>query len=123
MKKKLLTFARSRLGGILFSWTVAHMSFAIPAERLYETDQLVAFEHPSPAYTTHILIVPKKHIRALQNLDPADTRLIGDLIRCLQTLTPNLETTPGGYRLVLNGGDAQEVDHLHFHLIAGESLS
>ena len=108
---------------MLFGWVVAHMSFVIPADLLYETDQLVAFEHPSPAYTTHILIVPRKRLRSVLDLDPSDTSMLEDLIRCVQSLVSNLELGSGGYRLVLNGGEAQEVDHMHFHLIAGDAQS
>jgi len=94
------------------------MSFLIPGGTLHETETLVAFNHPSPSYPTHILIVPKKRYPSLMQLDSGDTQFMQDLISCVQALVREMSLEDNGYRLVVNGGEAQEVDHLHFHLIA-----
>jgi histidine triad (HIT) family protein len=118
MKKLLYSVARTSLGSVLFGWVVRTMSFLIPGETLHETELLVAFDHPSPSYPSHILIVPKKKYASLMQLDSDDTQFMQDLITCVQTLVRELGLEDERYRLVVNGGKAQEVDHLHFHLIA-----
>lgn len=120
MKKSFYSFVKTSLGASLFSWAIAHMSFLIPSDRLYETEILVAFHHPSPSYSTHILIVPKDKIRSLMDLNPQDSQLMQELIQCVQVLVKKLGLENHGYRLVVNGGKAQEVGHLHFHLISDD---
>ena len=70
------------------------MSFAIPVKRLRETSNLIAFHHPSPSYKVHILLVPKRQVQTLADLDLK------------------------AYRLIVNGGEYQDFPHLHFHLIS-----
>lgn len=53
----------------LIGWIFAHMSFAIPVQRLRETKTLMAFYHPKPAYAFHVLLVPKKAVASLMELD------------------------------------------------------
>lgn len=116
----MLSLARSPVGRLLAGWLFAHMSFAIPVHRLCETKTLLAFSHPRPAYPVHILIVPKKAITSLQELDAADeftSEFLGDLIMCVQSLVKQFSLQEQGYRLVLNGGKFQDVPQLHFHLI------
>lgn len=96
-------------------WIFAHMSFAIPVKRLRETDTLMAFRHPKPAYPFHVLIVPKKAVASLADLDPADTVFLTDLYSTVQSLVD--EFTLPAYRLIVNGGEFQDFPQLHFHLI------
>ena len=92
------------------------MSFAIPVARLRETESLMAFKHPSPSYAFHVLIVPKKAVASLTNLDPADTAFLTDLISTVQSLVQEYQLP--AYRLIVNGGEFQDVPQLHFHLIS-----
>ena len=96
------------------------MSFVIPVKRLRETKTLMAFHHPKPAYSLHILIVPKKAVAALRELDAADTEFLTDLFLTVQSLVDELKLP--AYRLVVNGGTYQDFPHLHFHLIADKLL-
>src|SRR5688572_33251521 len=105
-----------RLLAPLIGWIFTHMSFLIPAHRLRETSSLMAFHHPSPSYKFHVLIVPKKQIDSLANLDPNDTTFLTDLYSTVQSLTKEFELK--AYRLIVNGGDYQDFPHLHFHLIS-----
>jgi histidine triad (HIT) family protein len=93
------------------------MSFLIPLERLHETETLVAFHHPRPAYRVHVLIVPKRAYASLLDLPPEDSPLLRDLMEAVQLLVKQLGLEKGGYRLIVNGGPFQEVKQLHFHLI------
>jgi histidine triad (HIT) family protein len=97
-----------------------HMSFAIPVKRLRETDTLLAFYHPKPAYPFHVILVPKKEIPTLKDLDPNDSIFLGDLYSTVQSLVDEFELK--AYRLIVNGGEYQDFPHLHFHLISSDSM-
>jgi histidine triad (HIT) family protein len=107
-----------RLLAPFIGWIFAHMSFALPVQRLKETKNLIAFYHPKPAYPVHILLVPKKSIASLEELSAQDSDFLIDLIQCVQTLVAELNLSAAGYRLVVNGGEFQDFPQLHFHLIA-----
>jgi histidine triad (HIT) family protein len=92
------------------------MSFAIPAKRLRETETLLAFYHPRPAYPFHVVILPKKDIRSFAELDPSDP-FLADMVATVQSLMEEFHLS--GYRVIVNAGDAQEFPHLHFHLVSG----
>lgn len=94
------------------------MSFAIPVKRLHETATLLAFYHPRPSYAVHILIVPKKALDSLSALDSSDDIFLADVFRTTQILVKELNLATNGYRLIVNGGEYQEVPQLHFHLIS-----
>ena len=96
----------------------AHMSFAIPVKRLHETDTLMAFHHPKPAYPFHVIIVPKKDVASLMHISASDAAFLSDLYSTVQLLV-NEHKLPA-YRLIVNGGEFQEFPQLHFHLVAQE---
>jgi len=91
------------------------MSFAIPARRLRETEALLAFYHPKPAYPLHVVLVPKEAIPNLMELDPTST-FISDLFATVQSLVNEFQLP--AYRLIVNGGEYQDFPYLHFHLIS-----
>lgn len=97
-------------------WIFAHMSFAIPVKRLRETDTMMAFYHPKPSYPFHVILVPKKEIPALKDLDPNDAAFLRDLYATVQSLVEEFHLQ--AYRLIVNGGEYQDFPHLHFHLVA-----
>lgn len=100
------------------------MSFALPVERLCETPSLLAFHHPAPVYALHVLLVPKKPIASLGELDPsADCDFLKDLVASTQKLVKQFNLVEHGYRLVVNGGPNQDLPYLHFHLISDLSPS
>lgn len=92
------------------------MSFAIPVQRLRETKTLMAFRHPQPAYPFHVLLLPKKSVSSLADLDPADTAFLTDLYTAVQSLIQEYQLP--AYRLIVNGGEFQDFPQLHFHLIS-----
>lgn len=96
------------------------MSFALPVDRLSETSTLLAFHHPTPSYPLHVLLVPKKPIATLTDLDPAaDGDFLTDLYATVQKLVKQFNLAENGYRLIVNGGKYQDFPYLHFHLISG----
>jgi histidine triad (HIT) family protein len=100
----------------LIGWFFAHMNFAIPVKRLRETKTLMAFNHPKPAYPFHVLLVPKKAVLSLEELDPRDTAFLTDLYATVQSLVDEFQLP--AYRLIVNGGEYQDFPQLHFHLIS-----
>lgn len=100
----------------LIGWIFAHMSFGIPVKRLRETSNLIAFHHPSPSYKVHILLIPKRQVQSLADLNPQDTAFLTDLYSTVQSLVKELDLK--AYRLIINGGEYQDFPHLHFHLIS-----
>jgi len=118
MQVGLLRLVRTWLSRKLVGWIFSHVSFAIPARRLRETDTLLAFYHPKPAYPFHVLLVPKQAVSNLMELDPAST-FLADLFATVQSLVTEFELP--AYRLIVNGGEYQDFPHLHFHLISESS--
>src|SRR3990172_5987917 len=110
MKLSRLRWARAIIG-----WMFAHMSFAIPVKRLRETETLVAFRHPKPVYPFHVLIVPKKAVASLMQLDSTDAAFLSDLYSTVQSLVEEFKLP--AYRLIVNGGEFQDFSPLHFHLV------
>ena len=97
-------------------WIFEHMSFVIPVHRLRETETLLAFHHPKPSHPVHILLVPKKSVSSLKELDSKDSTFLSDLYSSVQSLVDEFQLS--AYRLVVNGGDYQDFPQLHFHLIS-----
>ncbi len=106
---------RTRPGRLLTAWVITHMSFLIPSQHLRETEHLLAFYHPKPAYPFHIVLLPKKSIRSFADLDPADP-FLKDLVAAVHSLVDEFHLK--GYRLIVNGGENQDFPLLHFHLVS-----
>jgi histidine triad (HIT) family protein len=92
------------------------MSFAIPIKKLRETETLMAFHHPKPSYKFHVLLVPKKSVASLKDIDPTDRTFLSDLFSTVQSLVDEFQLA--AYRLIVNGGEYQDFPQLHFHLIS-----
>jgi histidine triad (HIT) family protein len=95
----------------------------IPARIEYEDDRCLAFHDAAPQAPTHVLVIPKKPIPSLADLEPADEALVGHLVMVATQLAAKLGLGDG-YRLVVNCGrdGGQSVDHLHVHLLAGRAM-
>lgn len=120
MNRFLYSIAKTWIGGLFLHWIIAFFSFVIPGEKLIETDTLLAFYHPSPSYPLHILIVPKAKYRSIIELPSEDSVFESSLFKAVKELVQRFGLEAKGYRLIANGGNAQEVDHLHFHLISDD---
>jgi histidine triad (HIT) family protein len=92
------------------------MSFVIPVKRLRETATLLAFYHPKPSYSFHVLLVPKKAVASLSDLEPGDSKFLMELYSTVQSLVEEFQLS--AYRLIVNGGAYQDFPQLHFHLIS-----
>ena len=96
----------------------------LPCKKVFENEWVLAIEDITPVAPVHILIMPKKPIKNLQELAQEDLPLIGEVIKAAQKIAVQLEVEEG-YRLLTNNGQeaGQTVFHLHFHLIGGRKLS
>jgi len=96
----------------------------LPAEIVYEDDEIVAFKDINPAAPIHILIIPKKHIPTLTDLREEDAELIGRIHLAAGEVAKKLGVYDSGFRLVNNCKDdgGQVVYHLHFHLLGGKKF-
>ena len=96
----------------------------IPADIVFEDDLCLAFNDISPQAPTHVLVIPKKPIPSIDALAEEDAALMGHLWQVIRNLAAELQLS-GGYRVVVNCGEdgGQTVDHLHFHLLGGRSLT
>jgi len=99
-------------------------SGASPANIEYQDDEVVAFWDIDPKAPTHILIVPKKHISSVTELQEGDENLIGHMVLAAKMLAEKKGISEDGYRLVFNAGkhSGQVVDHIHLHLLGGKIL-
>jgi len=104
-------------GRWLLHLTFRKMTFLIPAKRLRETETLLAFHHPKPAYQLHIILVPRKPVATLLDLNPEE-HFLPEFLQTVQELVKEFRVAEGGYRLIVNGGGYQDFPHLHFHLIS-----
>ncbi|MHB8133924.1 MAG: HIT domain-containing protein [Anaerolineaceae bacterium] len=96
------------------------MSDILPINRLAETQTLIAFFHPKPAYPFHVLIVPKSDLDSVMAIDSAHTPFLSDCFTTIQKLVKQYDLISSGYRIIVNGGKNQEFPILHFHLVSEE---
>ena len=87
----------------------------IPKEFLYEDEDIMVFPDIKPVKPVHLLIIPKRHIKELHALD--DPTLFEKLGSVILRMIVKMGLQNKGYRVVINGGGAQMVDHLHVHLM------
>jgi len=96
----------------------------IDSEMVYQDDVCGAFRDINPQAPTHILIVPRKHVQSLMDVEEEDKTVLGHLL-CTARRVAEQENLTGGYRIVINNGkDGQQVvPHLHVHLLGGRQMN
>ena len=97
----------------------------IPSDIIYEDDDVIAFNDITPKAPHHKLIIPRKHISTLNDLEESDTQLVGHMIQTAGKLAKELGIDDSGYRVVINvnEGGGQAVFHIHLHLLGGRALT
>lgn len=97
----------------------------IPARIAYQDDEVVAFHDIDPRAPVHVLIIPRKHVVSVNDLDDAEAPLIGRLYVRARDLARELGVSETGYRLVMNTGTeaGQSVWHIHLHLLGGRRMT
>ena len=96
----------------------------IPADIVYEDDDVIAFKDIAPVAPIHVLVVPKKEIPTINDISDEDALLIGKVYRVIGKLAKEFGIDKDGYRVVSNWNEhgGQTVFHIHFHLIGGKQL-
>lgn len=96
----------------------------LSAKLVREDVDTVAFEDIRPRAPTHVLVVPRRHIASVNELEAGDAELVGKLFLAAQAIVKERGIAASGYRLVMNvGAEAgQSVDHLHLHVLGGRHL-
>lgn len=96
----------------------------IPADILFEDDNILAFKDAHPLAPVHILIIPKEHIESIDDLEEGHASLVGKMFLVAKNIAKDLNISEKGYKLLFRVGKdgGQEVPHIHLHLIGGAKL-
>lgn len=107
--------------------TIFHkiISREIPADIIFENERFVVFRDIQPAAPSHLLIVPKKSIATLNDVQQEDLALLGEMLLIARQLAASAGIAESGYRVVINVGEAagQSVFQLHMHLLGGRPFN
>ena len=97
----------------------------IPSKMVYEDDELFVIEDINPQAPEHLLLIPKKHIERIADLEEADRDLVGGLIYRASKIAEERGFAEAGYRLIFNSGigAGQTVFHIHLHLLGGRKMA
>ncbi|MCR4315887.1 MAG: histidine triad nucleotide-binding protein [Planctomycetes bacterium] len=97
----------------------------IPASKVYEDDEVLAFSDIAPQAPVHVLVIPKKRIAGMNDAADEDAKLLGKLLLVCKKIAQDKGIDKSGYRIVTNCGPhgCQSVEHLHFHLVGGTQLT
>ncbi len=100
------------------------MAGEIPSEKVYEDDDVYAFRDVNPVAPLHVLIIPKKHIAMINDIETGDAERVGKLFLAAKTIAGQEGFAEEGYRTVMNCGEkaGQSVFHIHLHLLAGREM-
>ena len=92
----------------------------IPAQKVYEDDDILAFKDINPARPVHVLVIPKKHITSLATAQAGDEAMLGKMLGRASEIAVE-QGSPDGFRVIINTGRVgqQEVQHLHVHIVGG----
>lgn len=96
----------------------------IPADIIYEDNDFLAFRDINPQAKVHVLVIPKKEIKSLNDISEEDIMLLGKLQLLISKLAKDLGIADNGYRVIsnVNGDGGQEVYHIHYHILGGDKI-
>lgn len=87
--------------------------------KVFETDNVLAYHHTRPFWETHIVVIPKRHV---DNLLTVETELLVELLDVVQHVAADVLREKGAARVLTNLGEYQDSKHLHFHVNSGEKI-
>ena len=96
----------------------------ITATKIYENEHIIAFNDIDPKAPIHILVIPKKHIRSINELNSSDINLAGEIILAAKKIAKDQGVNSKGFRVVFNTNDdgGQTVYHIHMHIMGGRQM-
>lgn len=97
----------------------------IPTDFLYESEYVLAFRDIQPIAPVHVLIIPKKHIASVNDVEQGEQNVMGELFIAARDVAKRLQIADDGYKLLIRTGahGGQEVPHIHIHVIGGAQLT
>jgi len=97
----------------------------IPADIVYESDTAIAFRDINPQAPTHVLIIPRKHISTINDIEAEDQAIVGSLYSAAREIARDEGFADIGYRAVMNCNEAagQTVFHIHLHMLGGRAFA
>ena len=97
----------------------------LPADIVYEDDEVIAFRDINPQAPVHVLIIPREEIATVNDIKPGQAELIGKMVLAAQKIAADEGIADAGYRVAMNCNEAagQTVFHLHLHLLGGRQLA
>ena len=97
----------------------------LPSRKVYEDEEVVAFHDVNPQAPVHVLVIPKKHIARLSDMNEGDVSLMGKLMLTAKKVAEELNIHDDGFRLVINNGANahQTVFHVHVHVMGGRRFT
>lgn len=90
--------------------------------KVFETDNVLAYHHTRPFWPTHIVVIPKRHIASLITLEDGDQEIFLELFEVIKKVAADVTAEKGAARVLTNLGEYQDSKHLHFHVISGDQL-
>ena len=96
----------------------------IPADKIYDDEEIVAFRDINPQAPTHVIVIPKKHYASLNDIPPENIGFIAKIYNVIQKIVRQEKIADEGYRTIVNTNRmaGQEVFHIHFHILGGRPL-
>lgn len=96
----------------------------IPSEKVYEDDYVLAFKDINPVAPVHVIVIPKKHIYDLNQIEESNVMYISKCMLAIKEIAKICDVYEKGYRVITNIGEdgCQSIHHIHFHLIGGTKL-
>lgn len=96
----------------------------LPANKVFENEEMIAIHDINPAAPVHVLVIPKKHFASLLEIETEDRQLIGDMHIAMQDIAKKLDVDKNGFRVITAIGEhgQQSVQHFHYHLVGGRML-
>lgn len=98
------------------------LSGKTPVNKVYETENVLAYHHTRPFYPVHIVVIPKRHISSLITLEDSDTGLLVELLSVVKKVASDVVSEQGACRVITNLGKYQDSKHLHWHIAFGTPI-
>jgi histidine triad (HIT) family protein len=93
----------------------------IEVKREVETDSVLAFHHTKPNWTFHVVMIPKQHVQRFADLE--DISVITEIFKVAKEIILKYKLHESNYKIITNGGNFQDSQHLHFHLVSGKPIT
>jgi len=95
------------------------LSGLTPVETVLETENVLAFRHTRPAYESHVVVIPKRHVDSLLTTGPGDEALLLEMLDVVRRVAERTVAERGACRVITNLGAYQDSKHLHWHVVFG----